>query len=143
MSGLKNYRELDAWQLAMSLVEVTYVLTRQLPDGERYGLVTQMQRSAVSIPSNIAEGQGRATTRFGLHYLRIALGSSAELETQVEVARRLDYVTREQTRDLDSLLERVQQTLYGMRREHLRRLAGTAATGLVLTLFLVGIRFLA
>ena len=134
MSGMKTYKDLDAWQLAMALVETTYRLTQFLPDRERYGLVSQMQRSAVSIPSNIAEGQGRGTTRFGLHFIRIALGSSAELGTLAEVARRLHYVSAEMTHDFDSQLERVRQMLYGMRREHLRRLATGAVT--VVSIFL-------
>jgi len=141
MSGLKNYRDLDAWQLAMTLVETTYRLSRFLPDSERYGLISQMQRSAVSIPSNIAEGQGRGTARFGLYFIRVALGSSAELDTQVEVARRLRYVSAAMTRDLDNQLYRVRQMLYGMRREHMQRLgtAGAAVISLVVVLVVAGL----
>lgn len=136
MTVLRNYRDLDAWQTAMTLVETTYRLTRLLPDSERYGLISQMQRSAVSIPSNIAEGQSRGTVRFGLHFIRVALGSSAELGTQAEVARRLRYVSAEKTDDFDRQLERVRQMLYGMRREHLRRLATGGATVLSILLAL-------
>jgi len=141
MSGLKNYRDLDAWQLAMTLVETTYRLSRFLPDSERYGLISQMQRSAVSIPSNIAEGQGRGTARFGLYFIRVALGSSAELDTQVEVARRLRYVSAAMTRDLDNQLYRVRQMLYGMRREHMQRLgtAGAAVISVVVVLVAAGL----
>jgi four helix bundle protein len=104
---------------------------------ERYGLTSQMRRCSVSIPSNIAEGQGRGTARFGLHLIRVALGSTAELGTQVEVARRLKFTTPEAARELDSQLERVRQMLYGMRREHERRLltAGATAVSLGLVLF--------
>ena len=132
----KTYRDLDAWKLAMTLVETTYSLTRQLPDSERYNLISQMQRSATSIPSNIAEGQGRGTVRFGLWFLRVATGSAAELDTQVELARRLKYVDAEKTRELDSQLERVRQMLYGLRREHERRLAAAGATVLLVFLLL-------
>ena len=126
----KTYRDLDAWKLAMTLVETTYALTKRLPDSERYNLIAQLQKSATSIPSNIAEGQGRGTVGFGLWFLRVAIGSIAELDTQVELARRLKYVTFENTRELDSQLQRVRQMLYGLRREHQRRLAaGTAAAG--------------
>jgi four helix bundle protein len=135
MSGLKNYKELDAWQLAMTLVETTYKLTRVLPDTERYGLISQMQRSAVSIPSNIAEGEGRGLAKMGLYFIRVAIGSAAELDTQVELARRLKFVTAETTRELESQLHRVRQMLYGLRREHERRLLTVGAT--VLSLFLV------
>jgi four helix bundle protein len=132
----KTYRDLDAWKLAMTLVETTYAVSRLLPDSERFNLIAQMQRSATSIPSNIAEGQGRGTVRFGLWFLRVAIGSSAELDTQVELARRLKFVTSEATRELDSQLERVRQMLYGMRREHERRLA-TAGAMVVSVFFLL------
>jgi len=131
----KTYRDLDAWKLAMTLVETTYALTKLLPDSERYNLISQMQKSATSIPSNIAEGQARGTVGFGLWFLRVATGSSAELDTQVELARRLKYVTLETTRELDAQLERVRQMLYGMRREHQRRLAATGAV--VVSVFLL------
>jgi len=137
MSGMKNYRELDAWKLSMTLVETTYRLTRSFPASERYGLAAQMQRCSVSIPSNIAEGQARGLVRVGLHFVRIAIGSSAELGTQVEIARRLQYVSPGATDDLDSQLERVQQMLYGMQREHLRRIGTTGAT-VVLFMSLLG-----
>jgi four helix bundle protein len=135
MSGLRNYRELDVWQLAMKMVETTYRITELFPEKERYGLTSQMRRCSVSIPSNIAEGQARGTARFGLHFVRVAIGSNAELETQVELARRLRFVSADQTRELDAELDRVRQMLYGMRREHQRRLATTAAA--IASLFLV------
>lgn len=132
MSELRTYRDLDAWKVAMNLVETAYRLTKLLPDTERYGLSSQMQRSAVSIPSNIAEGQARGTARFGLYFLRIAIGSAAELATQVELACRLKFLTPQATSDLESQLDRVRQLLYGMRREHERRLgvAGAAVGSL-------------
>lgn len=137
MSAMKNYKELDAWKVAMTLVETTYRLTKSLPDGERYGLITQMQRSAISIPSNLAEGQARGTTRFGLHYIRVALGSLAELDTQIELARRLGFVTDRATSELEAQLDRVRRMLYGMRREHERRVATASATitSVILLLF--------
>ena len=134
-SRKKTYRDLDAWKVAMTLVETTYALSRLLPDSERYNLISQMQKSAVSIPSNIAEGQGRGTVRFGLWFLRVATGSAAELDTQVELARRLKYVSADATRELDSQLERVRQLLYGMRREHESRLAAAGAA--VVSVFLL------
>ena len=120
----------------MTLVETTYAITRLLPDSERYNLISQMQKSATSIPSNIAEGQGRGTVRFGLWFLRVATGSAAELDTQVELARRLKYVSLETTKELDSQLERVRQMLYGLRREHETRLAAVGATAVCLFLLL-------
>jgi four helix bundle protein len=124
----KTYRDLDAWKLAMTMVETTYSITRSFPASERYNLTFQMQKCATSIPSNIAEGQGRGTVRFGLWFLRVATGSAAELDTQVELAKRLKYITPAATQELDSHLERVRQMLYGLRREHERRLAAVSAT---------------
>lgn len=132
----RTYRDLDAWRLATTLVETTYELTRLLPNSERFNLIAQMQKSATSIPSNIAEGQGRGTVRFGLWFLRVATGSAAELVTQLELTRRLKYVTPDQTRQLDAELERVRQMLYGLRREHERRLASAGAVVISLLLLL-------
>jgi len=137
MGDSKTYRDLDAWQGAMDLSEGIYKLTQVFPDTERYGLISQMRRSSVSIPSNIAEGQARGTVAFGLYFLRVAIGSVAEVDTQLELARRLRFVTTDMTREVDSQLERVRQMLYGMRREHQRRLAKTGVNvGSVVLVFL-------
>ena len=142
MAELRTYRDLDAWQAAMDLSESVYKLTATLPDTERYGLISQLRRSAVSVPSNIAEGQARGTVAFGLYYLRIAIGSAAEVETQLELARRLRFVTAEQAREVNAQLERVRQMLYGMRREHQRRLGSASRTlGTALLLVVVAARF--
>ena len=136
MGSTRSYKDLDAWRLAMTLVETTYRVSQLFPDTERYGLVSQMRRCSVSIPSNIAEGQARGTVKFGLHFIRVAIGSTAELDTQTELARRLGFVTGQTTRELDGQLERVRQMLYGMRREHERRLS-TAGAAVVSLLFFV------
>jgi len=88
----KSYRDLMAWQRAMDLVEETYRLTRSFPKEEVYGLTSQLRRAAVSIPSNIAEGQGRHGAVEFKHFLRLALGSTMELETQIMIAHRLRYI---------------------------------------------------
>jgi four helix bundle protein len=90
--AVKDYRELIAWQKAMDLVVAAYRLTAGFPKEEMYGLSIQIRRSAVSIPSNIAEGQARNTTRDFLHFLSIAYGSVKELETQVLISERLCYI---------------------------------------------------
>jgi four helix bundle protein len=100
-------------------------------------LTAQLRKSAVSVPSNIAEGEGRGTTRFGLFFVRVALGSLAELDTQMELGRRRMYVTAHDTSDFDNQLDRVRQMLYGMRREHRARLAaGTAVISALLVCWL-------
>lgn len=90
MTG-QDYRDLFAWQHAMDLVESVYRLTHEWPKEEAYGLTNQIRRAAVSIPSNIAEGQGRNSTKEFLHFLGIANGSMRELETQMLIATRLHY----------------------------------------------------
>ncbi len=92
---LKHYQELIAWQNAMDLVEEVYKATRTFPREEQYGLISQLRTSAVSIPSNIAEGQGRQTTPDFLRHLSISYGSLLELETQLLIARRLKYLAPE------------------------------------------------
>lgn len=88
---VQNFKELSVWQKAMSVVTAVYRLTNGFPKEELYGLTSQIRRSAVSIPSNIAEGRGKkGSTEFG-RYLSIAYGSSAELETQLLIAKDLGY----------------------------------------------------
>jgi len=86
---IRNYADLIAWQKAMTLAESVYKTTQLLPREERYGLVSQMRRAAVSIPSNIAEGEGRGNDGNLLHSLGVAYGSLRELETQTLLAKRL------------------------------------------------------
>ncbi|MEZ5428464.1 MAG: four helix bundle protein [Pyrinomonadaceae bacterium] len=105
--GLQSYRQLIAWQKAMHLVAQIYDLTKRFPKEEIYGLTGQIRRAAVSIPSNIAEGQGRDSTREFLHYLSIAYGSLMEVETQILIAANLKYLKLEES---DSILEKTAET---------------------------------
>jgi four helix bundle protein len=93
---LKSYRELSVWQKGIEITDLVYEATKQFPRQEEFGLGAQMQRSAVSIASNIAEGAVRRSTREYQQACYVALGSCAELNTQLEVARRQRYVTEEQ-----------------------------------------------
>src|SRR5436853_6958040 len=90
--ALTHYRELIAWQKAMEIVCRIYQLTSSFPAEERFGLTNQLRRAAVSIPSNIAEGQGRGVSRDFARFLRIANGSRQELETQITISIRLGYL---------------------------------------------------
>ncbi len=89
---IRNFRDLDVWQLGKKLVIDIYKITQSLPNKEIYGLVSQMRRAVISIPSNIAEGFNRSHNREYRQFLYIALGSCAELETQIEIAFELKYV---------------------------------------------------
>ena len=111
---VKSYRDLVAWQRARELVRETYLLTAAFPVGERFGLVSQMNRAAVSIPSNIAEGYGRATTQDYLHFLRIARGSAYELETQLVLAQDLGLCTEERGLQVQVVLQEEIRILQGL-----------------------------
>ena len=90
--SINSYRDLKVWQAGLSLTKQVYLLTQKFPKHEIYGLSSQMQRAAVSIPSNIAEGCARDSTQEFLRFIAIALGSLAELETQLILAKELDYI---------------------------------------------------
>ena len=92
MGAIKSYRDLEVWKQSMDLVEECYRLSDRFPRSEEFGLRAQIRRSAVSVPSNVAEGNGRATTGDYLRHLSIAHGSLMELETQFLIAGRLSYV---------------------------------------------------
>ena len=111
---VKSYRDLSAWQKARLLVKEVYLLTAAFPVGERFGLVSQMNRAAVSIPSNIAEGYGRATTQDYLHFLRIARGSAYELETQLVLAQDLGLCTEERGFRVQVVLQEEIRILQGL-----------------------------
>jgi four helix bundle protein len=89
---LKNYKELNVWQKSYKLCLDVYRITASFPKEEKFGLTSQVRRSAVSVPSNIAEGYGRKTTADYVRYLYIAYGSNCELETQMMLSRDLDYI---------------------------------------------------
>jgi four helix bundle protein len=115
----KHHKDLDVWNRSMDLVTAVYRATRGFPSSEAHGLVAQMRRAAISVPSNIAEGAARRHPKQYSYFVRIALGSVAEIETQILIAARLGFI-----RDEGSLLheiERIRKQLLGLLR-HLRRL---------------------
>ena len=111
----RTFRDLDVWNAAMELVLVGYALASQLPRTEQYELSAQLRRCVISIPSNIAEGHARRGRAYRNH-VRIALGSLAELDTQVEAAVRLNFLTQTQVEALTQLMARVGQMLHGLLR---------------------------
>lgn len=108
---MSNYKQLDVWNRAMDLVEHCYRLTSDFPGDERFGLTSQMRRAAVSMPSNIAEGHDRGRVKAYANHVSIALGSHAELETCLELAIRLGFVTSVRSEELRSLNAAVGQML--------------------------------
>lgn len=116
-----DYRDLVVWQKAMDLAEQIYRLTTKYPREERYGLSSQLRRAAVSIPSNIAEGQGRRSSdEEFVRFLQIAIGSLCELETQIALSRRLAFIGQEQSDQLHTSTEEVGRLLNGLIRSKRR-----------------------
>jgi four helix bundle protein len=105
--GIKDFKDLIVWQKAMDLAVETYELIKKLPREEVYALSSQMRRAAISIPSNIAEGNERNSTKEYINFLSIAIGSKAELETQLLLCCRFQYFTQEQAEKAFDLLAEV------------------------------------
>jgi four helix bundle protein len=112
---IKSYRELRVWQGAMSLVEQIYHVTKDFPKEETFGLKGQMRRAAVSVPSNIAEGHAREHIKEYLHHISMAQASLAELETQLEIAKRLGYILSEQFDQINEHTQSIGRQLYALR----------------------------
>ena len=95
MNKIKTYKDLLIWQKGMEIVKAIYMLCKEIPNEELYGLQSQVKRSAISIPSNIAEGWGRNYTKSYIQFLKYSRGSLLELETQVIIARELGFISAE------------------------------------------------
>ncbi len=102
---VESYKELNVWNKGIEIVDRIYGITEEFPQRELYGLTSQMQRSAISIPSNIAEGFARGHTAEYKQFLRIALGSCAELDTQLIIAHRRNYTTQAEILNLQEALD--------------------------------------
>ncbi|MBQ3417119.1 MAG: four helix bundle protein [Ruminococcus sp.] len=111
---IQSYNDLLVWKRSIELVEEVYKLTRYIPKEETYGLISQMRRSAISIPSNIAEGQQRRTTKDFISFLYIARGSNAELKTQCLICIRLHFLSKEQCQKTVSLSDEIGKMLSKM-----------------------------
>ena len=124
--AVKSYRELVVWQKGMDLVELIYRLTRRFPKEDMYGLTSQIRKAAVSIPSNIAEGQGSRTTAEFLRFLSIASGSLKEVETQVLIACRLGYAHKDSTTEALNLAAEIGRLTNALIASPEKRLARSA-----------------
>lgn len=109
-----DFKDLLVWQKSMDLVEMVYQLIKYLPKEEQFELSSQIRRAVISIPSNIAEGQGRKTDREFLRFLSIARGSRAELETQLLLAQRLGYLSKEQIAPPIALCNEIGRMLFAL-----------------------------
>jgi four helix bundle protein len=111
---VQSFRDLLVWQKSMKLATLIYRITQQFPQHEMYGMVSQMRRCAVSIPSNIAEGYGRLTIGEYRQFLAIARASSFELQTQLEIACAVNFVTPEAIGEAESLSHQVGKMIYSI-----------------------------
>ena len=116
MQKIRSYKELDVWQKGIEIADAVYEATQGFPSEERYGLVAQMIRAAVSIPSNIAEGVARQHKGEYRQFCFIALGSCAELETQLIIARRRDYLSESEFAELEEHLDHEGRILTNLTR---------------------------
>ena len=110
----KPHKKLKAWQLSMDIAVDLYKATENFPQEERFGLTSQMRRSAVSVPSNVAEGAGRQTKKEFVNFLHIAQGSLSELDTQLELAKRLQFLDENTWKQMDDKLIEEDKVLSGL-----------------------------
>lgn len=108
---IKSFKDLETWKVSINLVKIIYSLTSNFPKNEQFGIVNQMRRSAISIPSNIAEGYGRWGKIEYARFCRIAFGSAAELETQILISKELNFAPSEQFVSAEELLKQTQRLL--------------------------------
>ena len=113
---LQSFRDLQIWQKSMELTVDVYRMTKNFPHEEIFGLTSQLRRCAISIPSNIAEGQGRSSEREFLHFLSIARGSNCELQTQLEISRRLGLADTQLLNNAESLSHEIGKMIYSFMR---------------------------
>ncbi|MBL7161990.1 MAG: four helix bundle protein [Anaerolineales bacterium] len=109
-----NYRDLKIWQKGIELVKAVYLLTREFPKHELYGLTSQLQRSAVSVPSNIAEGQTRNSTPDFRRFLFIAQASLSEVDTHIVIAQELGYVEKEKGKEIEAQILELRRMIYAL-----------------------------
>lgn len=114
MGYIKSYKELFVWQKSIKLVKEIFLLTKRFPQSELYGIIAQMRRSAISIPSNIAEGYGRRSTKSYTQFYSIAYGSALELETQLIIAKELNMADEKYFVSSEQLLLEISKMLNAM-----------------------------
>ena len=113
---MNQYKNLKVWQKSIDLVVEIYVKTEKFPDKERFGLITQINRCAVSIASNIAEGAGRNSHKEFNNFLGITLGSSCELETQLIISEKLGYINENELEELNLSIAEIQKMIVGLQK---------------------------
>ncbi|MEO6524821.1 MAG: four helix bundle protein [Mucilaginibacter sp.] len=113
---MHNFKELKVWKSGIELSKSIFTLTKTFPADERFGLISQMNRAVVSIPSNIAEGCGRKSSKELHQFLNITLGSAFELETQLIIAKEFEYINNEILNTTCNLVTEIQKMIYGLQK---------------------------
>lgn len=114
MMEIKSFKDLIVWQKGMLLVKMAYALTEKFPDKEKFGLTSQIRRSAVSIPANISEGWGRKSTKSYIQFLNIAVGSLYEIQTHMLISKELNYITDEECLEFEKLADEESRMMYSL-----------------------------
>ena len=116
MDKAKSHKDLKVWQRSLEFVTVIYTLTNNFPQSEKFGLTNQIRRSAVSIPSNIAEGSARNHDKEFIQFLYIALSSASELDTQIRISVNLEFLNKEKSKELLEELDSISKMIQGLIR---------------------------
>lgn len=119
MENKYDYKQLDVYKEAKSLVLMVYALLKKFPKEEQYALCDQLRRAVISIPSNIAEGSGRNSSKEHVHFIEIAYGSLREVDCQLDVAHDLGYISKEELDDVAKRIRKVSSILSGLRNYHM------------------------
>lgn len=114
MSDIRTYKDLIVWQKSIQLVNIIYSLTKSFPDDEKFGIINQLRRAAISIASNIAEGFGRKTQKDRLQFFVIAYGSALEIETQLHISKELGFGNKKSIEEAESILTEILKMLNKM-----------------------------
>jgi carbamoyl-phosphate synthase large subunit len=138
---IRSFRDLEVWQSAMLVARVAHTIALKFPAVQTFALGAQVRRSATSIPSNVAEGHAHRGVRTYLRHIRIALGSLAELDTQLELAVQLELIAQTDLDGIASELERCGQLLHGLERALARRSLGTGSAVVIVPITAYLIRF--
>jgi four helix bundle protein len=123
---MESYRDLIAWQKGMDLVVAVYAASQKLPDSERFGLISQLRRAAVCVPSALAEGHARSATKEFVRYVSIAMGSLAEVETQLMICTRLDMLEDDTMKPILQLCDEQNRILRGLKKSLTARLGSNS-----------------
>jgi len=113
---MHRYKQLDVWKKALELTTMIYNLTEHFPPKEKFGLIPQLNRCAVSVPSNIAEGEGRGSKKEFSHFLNIATGSLFELDAQLIIARNVAYLKNDKLEELIVYIESIVKMIYSLKK---------------------------